>query len=391
GSAGAVDDTLDSGDSQVGTGTNVYDSLPGNAVGSYHNSNGDVYISVSNGGSNYLSRFSEDGTFDSSFGTAGKVTTANFGGRITLDNSGNLLIANANQVQRYLNKETFDTSFGSAGTATTCVSCYIHSVIVDSNDNIKLVGNKLIASFFNYAFMVDQLTPNGLPDPSFNGGSPLISNRTSNTESFNGVLTNSSNDFLMAGQYNYIGGNSNIFVARYKNDSSLDTTFSGGELNIDPLGNSGGDVGMGIAYDNNGKIVVVGTQTDFVTLMRFNTNGTFDTSFGGTGKVSLKVSPNGNFFVDGANYGFGIDSLNRIIVTGRQGSYPDHLTLVRFLEDGNPDSTFGSGGIVDIVPTSGITSLGVPRVFISQDDSILHFSNINTGSGARIAVTRFWP
>src|SRR5436190_10413821 len=64
--------------------------------------------------------------------------------------------------------------------------------------------------------------------------------------------------------------------------SDLDTTFNGtGSVTLAGFGASTS------AVQNDGKIVVGGYSQDPAgfALLRFNTDGTLDTSFGGTGKV----------------------------------------------------------------------------------------------------------
>src|SRR5688572_15160508 len=78
------------------------------------------------------------------------------------------------------------------------------------------------------------------------------------------------------------------FSTGYAAPGDLDTTFAGtGKSRIGFF--SGTDAGNGIAVQADGKLVVAGSSVngsneDF-SVIRFNTDGTLDTSFGDNGKV----------------------------------------------------------------------------------------------------------
>ena len=77
-------------------------------------------------------------------------------------------------------------------------------------------------------------------------------------------------------------------------DGALDTTFNGTGIVTTAVG-SGADQATGVALQADGKIVVVGysnngSNDDFV-VVRYNTNGSLDTSFNTTGKVMTPVGP----------------------------------------------------------------------------------------------------
>src|SRR6185369_13906608 len=80
----------------------------------------------------------------------------------------------------------------------------------------------------------------------------------------------------------------NIATVRVNPDGSLDTTFDGDGIAITDFGV--GEEGHAVALQQDGKIVVAGdtlngTNND-IALVRYNTNGTLDTTFDGDGKVT---------------------------------------------------------------------------------------------------------
>src|SRR5262249_46684391 len=128
-------------------------------------------------------------------------------------------------------------------------------------------------------------------------------------------------------------------VVRYNPDGSLDTTFNGtGKVTTD-IGSSD-DVARSVAIDGNGKIVVagysnVGGTYDFA-LVRYNADGSLDTTLGGTGMLTTAIGS-----LDDSANGVAIDGNGKIIVAGSSydGSKND-IAVVRYNADGSLDTTF---------------------------------------------------
>jgi uncharacterized delta-60 repeat protein/uncharacterized repeat protein (TIGR01451 family) len=125
--------------------------------------------------------------------------------------------------------------------------------------------------------------------------------------------------------------------ALYAGNGTLDLTFGINGIIDVPAGNP-----SAIAVQTDGKIVVLAidpTYTFFQTI-RYNTNGSIDGTFGTNGIViasqpaypsSLVIQPDG-----------------KIVVVGTDHS--DNNILIRYNSDGTLDTSFGVGGIVEDVP-----------------------------------------
>jgi uncharacterized delta-60 repeat protein len=159
------------------------------------------------------------------------------------------------------------------------------------------------------------------------------------------ALIPNSTSVIVAGMLN----SAQLFVARMNDRHTFgapDTTFAAPNGWIAPaVGGVSSTVGA-LALDGAGNIVVAGTVTTAATgadvvLLRLTPSGALDTSFGSGGIVSLPrpgnqhgsavlVQPDGNIVVaaDSSEGGTG------------------HLLVQRFLSTGAPDPTFGSGGVV---------------------------------------------
>ena len=119
------------------------------------------------------------------------------------------------------------------------------------------------------------------------------------------------------------------------------------------------------AQQQDGKIIVaVGTGFppggDFV-LMRYQTNGNLDSSFGSNGQVITHFEV-GNSYASAV----AIQPDGKIIEAGFSGYY---FVLARFLSDGNLDSTFGDNGSVVTYVNNTYTELNA--IVLQSDGKIL--------------------
>ncbi len=147
------------------------------------------------------------------------------------------------------------------------------------------------------------------------------------------------------------GSNLDFALVRYNLDGSLDTTFDGdGKLTTAIL--SGHDVARAIAIQADGKIVVAGysangSNYDFA-LARYNADGSLGTSFDSDGKVTTAI-----FSGDDHARAIAIQSDGKIVVAGDTYNGSDYdFALVRYNTDGSLDTSFDSDGIA----TTGILS-----------------------------------
>jgi len=147
---------------------------------------------------------------------------------------------------------------------------------------------------------------------------------------------------------------SDLFVARFNADGSLDSSFSfDGMATIDFDNGTGQDLGNGIALQANGKIVVVGTTAGAdsssanFAVASLNSDGTLDLAFGaGTGKTTIEFDLNAGSGADAAS-GVAIEPDGKIVIVG-SASTPtgSDVAVGRLLADGTRDSGFNLTGKV---------------------------------------------
>lgn len=142
--------------------------------------------------------------------------------------------------------------------------------------------------------------------------------------------------------------NSAFKFYRFSSSNQLDTTFGTGGATSISLGGENA-VLNDMKIQPNGKIVSVGywedagsaNRKDFIVI-RLNADGTLDTTFNGTGKVTVAFGTN----EDIAN-AVAIQNDGKILVAGHSftGSYRD-VAIARINVDGTLDNTFGTNGKV---------------------------------------------
>ncbi len=139
-------------------------------------------------------------------------------------------------------------------------------------------------------------------------------------------------------------------IMRYNSNGSLDTSF-------DDDGKIETNNGYSVAVQSDGKILVGSRSNSNYLLMRYNENGSLDTSFDGDGKVEY-YSANSGYILSIA-----VQSNGKIIATGGD-QYYGNGTLFRYNSDGSLDTSFSKSGLV------GLASVG-RDVKIQGDGKIL--------------------
>jgi uncharacterized delta-60 repeat protein len=140
---------------------------------------------------------------------------------------------------------------------------------------------------------------------------------------------------------------------------SLDSTFATGGIFLDSAGifNNMGTIGTVVGLQSNGQIIVGGQIGFAAAVVRLNTNGTLDSSFGTGGTVTISF-PGSN---DGPSQvvGVAVQSDGKILAAISNSSADNSplFILARLDTNGSLDTAFGTAGIVEttINPPFGAT------------------------------------
>ena len=345
-------------------------------VTGYARFNFNSYVSVA--------RYNTDGTLDNDFDSDGYVLlpTADYtngptpGGEVAIVQAdGKILTSTNGWLQRINVNGTADTAFSVGGVLKTAL--------------LQTDGKLVIGGTFLGQFGVARTDAAGVKDVTFSVDGIAV------TEFGPGIDVAAGSALQTDGRIVVVGSSQHTFaVARYNSNGSLDTSFSqDGRTTL----SFGGDVFEASATDvviqPDGKIVIAGlvrkvlnqTGTSQMAVVRLNSNGSLDATFGGTGIVLTDLGGYG-----GAK-AVALQSDGRIVVGGfGSGGY---FTVVRYLVNGSLDRSFSGDGIMSLVSNGG--GSGVNDLAILPDGRILavgdYSPNYSGRYGSSLMMVRFNP
>ena len=134
------------------------------------------------------------------------------------------------------------------------------------------------------------------------------------------VTVQSDGKILVAGR-SFNGSDFDFALVRYNADGTLDTSFSGDGMLTTAIG-AGEDVSLSVTVQPDGKILVAGrsfngTNFDFA-LVRYNADGTLDTSFSGDGMLTTAIGSG-----DDIGSSVTVQADGKILVAGRSHNGSD--------------------------------------------------------------------
>lgn len=345
-----------------------------------------------------LARFNANGTFDTTFGTNGKaVYSFTPGGdqahAMGFLNSQPLLVGyskvtpsqNVFSAARFTSTGVVDTNFGTRGivNADTDLAARARAVVVQGDGKVVAVGSA--GTVTNSVFALARYNTDGAMDATFGTNGRALFALSAGDSQANAVALQSDGKIVAAGYANITGSN-NFALLRCNTNGVLDSTFSGGTV-VTNVGTSNA-VANAIALQADGKILLAGFgfngSAQNFAVVRYATNGTLDTGFGGMGKVltgigsggaqanAVKVQPDG-----------------KIVVVGQTlvGAVTN-FALVRYQSTGSLDSTFGTIGRVTTDFGAGTTSFASAAA-LQSDNKILAAGGVSIGGTEYIALARY--
>jgi len=407
-SALTVDVTLDPDFGTNGTVTTSFGTVYDLALGATLQPDGKILVvGTSVTAPNYSSgdfavvRYNSDGTLDTTFGTGGTVTTSvgpnwDTAYTLALQPDGKILAAGSSDgtssgdfaVVRYNSDGTLDTTFGTGGKVTTSVGPNYEWI----NTLALQLDGKILAAGISYGststtsgdFAVVRYNSDGTLDTTFGTSGIITTDFFGRTDEITAITVQSDGKILAAGIARNPSGD--VAMVRYNSDGTLDTTFgTGGKVttSLDP----GDDIARSIRLVAEGKILLAGASNNNgrfnFALMRYNSDGTLDTTFGTGGTVTTKIR------TDDVAFSMAIEPDGKIILGGGSTSIDEHLgsAVVRYNSDGTLDTTFGIDGII----TTDFFEKNDPvkAVYLQSDGKILLVGQTNDGTQNLFAIARY--
>jgi uncharacterized delta-60 repeat protein len=189
-----------------------------------------------------------------------------------------------------------DTSFGNGGKVTTPIGAtidFLDALAVQPDGKIIAVGGSF--NGLDYDFAVVRYNENGTLDTSFGiGGKVTTPVGTNTTDGAADVALQPDGKIVVAGGSGMFSGGGNFGLVRYNADGSLDTSFGTGGKVVTPVVGQGSDNASAVAILPGGKILAAGVASSNYALVRYNPDGTLDTSFGTGGKIITNHGSGGN-------------------------------------------------------------------------------------------------
>ncbi len=271
--------------------------------------NGKIIVSCN---PNKLVRYNLDGSIDTTFGTNGNIDLSNtFSNKIVKQPDGNFLLyqTNYSKVYRRNSDGTLDTSFGINGELSLPEIGYINTIYPTNN-------NKLFLLSTDYSYFIQKLNNDGTTDTSF-------------------VL-----DFDTFGQFGRFN-----FYDDFEGETSENMIIQSDNKII---------IAVSLIGSNNGYVAT--------GLIRFNPNGSLDTTFGTNGKIVIQEN---NFILSKKMCLLENDSfvINFDIGVGE-------TKLYKYNSNGTLDSNFINNGILDDIYSNN-------DLIVQPDFKILKSTNVN--------------
>jgi len=286
-------------------------------------------------------------------------------------------------ISRYNSDGTLDLSFDNDGMLTTDFagkSDIITSIALQGDGKIVATGITTSATAFNCDFAVVRYNIDGSLDLNFGTAGKVITQIGTDNDTPRSLAIQNDGKIVVAG-YSVFSGDMYFALVRYNSDGTLDLSFDNDGKVTTSFGNEG-DYGLSVAIQPDGKIVVSGKSYNNnidIAVTRYNIDGSLDTSFDNDGMLTI-VDENTN--EEGLSVA--IQSNGKILLAGYSN---DDFVVVRLNSDGSLDPSFGTNGKV-ITPIGNNVDAGY-SLAIQSDGKIvvagLSFNNTNND----FAVVRY--
>lgn len=351
-------------------------------------------------------RYNTDGSLDNTFGSAG-MAFVNIGGAATLDIGDSLGLQSDGKivmtgwqligvtiylaVVRLDANGALDTTYGTSGKVTLNITAAYWDqgvdLVVQADDKVVVASSTYVGG---YEFVTLRFNTNGTLDTSFGGTGKVVTGFAGGSRDCGYGMTLDANQKVITVGSTDLSGSSDFAVLRQNTDGSLDTGFGTNGKSYGGVASysHSSDVVSAMVLQNNGKLIVAGSSyeassQDFA-LIRYNIDGSLDSSFGSSGKVITDL--------DGGSHDYpfavAVQRDGKILVAGYSSGSDNTFALVRYDANGSLDATFGTAGIVKTHFGAGSEDYGYAMT-LQADGKILVAGTTDVNSSNDVALVRY--
>jgi uncharacterized delta-60 repeat protein len=341
---------------------------------------GGSFVSAAGHNEASLVRFAPSGSLDPTFGSGGKALLA---GGASVANNGVLapdgkIVAlvqvsdGQQELARFNTNGALDTSFGGSGVVGLPAADLAgidtlsqESLAVQSDGKIVVAAQSSNGGYPNFNLPVDVLllryNVNGTLDTTFGTNGVVRAQHRNDSPTPSGVAVDADGKIVVSVQT--VANGPQYLIERYNSNGTLDTSFGNQGIASSPIqkvqltGQIQNDV-LAPVILSDGKILVLSsaynadrTAAD-IAMVRYNHDGSVDSSFGGTGTVTIDFKQ-----YDEAK-AVVLEADGKILVLGSSGDFPNGLFgggapvpetfVMRFLANGSVDTSFGTNGTASL-------------------------------------------
>jgi uncharacterized delta-60 repeat protein len=309
------------------------------------------------------------GELDSSFGVGGKVQVAlgpeSGASGVAVQPDGKILVAGSPEasqafsIARLLPNGNPDPTWGEGGVATTPLGEFANAYDVAVQPDGKVVAVGEAPGTEGEDFAIVRYLASGIPDPSFGGGDGVVVLPVGTKgDRARAVAIGAGGRLAVVGTSELPNFRDAVGVAMLESNGTPETAFAEDGTTVVTTNSGEDDRGEGVAFQPDGKILIADSTGagggDGFTVIRLGLDGKPDPSFDGDGVVEtpipgeggieegrisdVLIQPDGK--IVGGGYGFDY--------TGTPPEFVGKFEVVRYLQNGTLDSSFGSGGMVGV-------------------------------------------
>jgi uncharacterized delta-60 repeat protein len=278
-----------------------------------------------------------------------------------------------------------DALFGSSGVTLQDLRArddFAFATAIQPDGKILVAGKASTGTSTGNDFAVVRFNPNGTLDTTFGTGGIVVTDVGSTSDVANAIAIQSSGKIVLVGESRVGTAQPDFAMVRYNADGSLDTSFGvGGRVLTDFSG--GNDSGRSVALTSDGRIVVAGSATvgsvKRFALARYSADGVLDSTFNGTGKTTT-------LFTSGSAVANAVVVLadGSVVAAGTAmnlSTGASDLAAVRYIGSGAVDASFGSSGWLT-VDLGGDGDVAYAVALQSDGQLVIAGSNLDNSTGA---------